>query len=123
MDSVKVGKIISKRRKEKKITKKKLAEILDVDVKCITYWEKGKCLPFFELLPKLSKELDLSLYELLGDGADIINNTMIKKFYLLVMLSMLTIVTYKTPIFILSLTVYFVIGLAILFKELKKLYN
>ena len=123
MDSVKIGKIISRRRKQLKITKKELAKRLDIEVECITHWEKGKCLPFFELLPKLSKELNLSLYELLGDGADVINNTMTKKSYLLVVLSMLTVITYKTPIFILSLTVYFVIGLTILFKELKKLYN
>ena len=33
-----VGKIISKKRKQKKITKKQLAEILNVEKECITYF-------------------------------------------------------------------------------------
>ena len=123
MDYKEVGKLISKKRKEKKITKKKLAEILDVEEECITYWEKGKCLPFFNKMPQLSQTLDVPLYELMGNNEEVITNKLLKKCYLMMLFSIIVMVSYHTPFFILALGLFLIVGSFLLFKELKKLYN
>ena len=41
MDSKKIGKVIAKRRKEKRMTQEELAERLSVSNKTISKWETG----------------------------------------------------------------------------------
>ena len=65
MFQTKFGKFISSLRNEKGLTQDELAEILHVSSgKIISKWENGISLPDFEMIMQLSKELDISLYEL-----------------------------------------------------------
>ena len=41
MDSKKIGKVIAKRRKEKRMTQGELAEILNVSGRTVSRWETG----------------------------------------------------------------------------------
>jgi len=65
MFQIKFGKFISSLRNEKGLTQEELAEKLHVSSgKIISKWENGNALPDFETIMQLSKELDISLYEL-----------------------------------------------------------
>lgn len=65
MFQIKFGKFISSLRNEKGLTQDELAEKLHVSSgKIISKWENGNALPDFEIIMQLSKELDISLYEL-----------------------------------------------------------
>jgi len=65
MFQIKFGKFISSLRNEKGLTKDELAEKLHISSgKTISKWENGNTLPDFEMIMQLSKELDISLYEL-----------------------------------------------------------
>ncbi len=66
MDPEKVGKLISKARKEKNMTQKDLANILHITDKAISKWERGISIPDISLLIPISNILDISVYELLG---------------------------------------------------------
>lgn len=59
------GKFIAELRKEKKLTQKKLGEILNVSEKAISKWETGVYSPDLTILNKLSVVFDISLEELL----------------------------------------------------------
>lgn len=61
------AKIISTRRKELHLTQKELAERLNISDKTISRWESGVQIPDAAIIPKLAKELELSIGELYGE--------------------------------------------------------
>lgn len=65
MNQDRIGKFISKLRKEKKLTQEELAEKLKVSSKSISRWETGKCMPDISLLIPLSEILGVSVNELI----------------------------------------------------------
>ncbi|MBO5414658.1 MAG: helix-turn-helix transcriptional regulator [Bacilli bacterium] len=66
MNQEKIGKFISKLRKEKKLTQEQLAEKLGVTSKSISRWENGKTMPDVSLFEPLCKELNITINELLS---------------------------------------------------------
>ena len=71
MDTIKIGKFIAEKRKEKKLTQESLAEKLGVTSKTISRWENGNYMPDISLLKPLSEELDVTLNDLLsGEKVD-----------------------------------------------------
>lgn len=71
MDTKKIGAFIAMNRKKKGYTQEQLAEKLDVTNKTISRWENGHYMPDLSLLEPLSKELDITLNELLA-GEEIV---------------------------------------------------
>lgn len=71
MDTKKIGAFIAMNRKKKGYTQEQLAEKLGVTNKTISRWENGHYMPDLSLLEPLSKELDITLNELLA-GEEII---------------------------------------------------
>lgn len=65
MNPIKIGNLISKKRKEKKYTQKELADKLGVTDRAISKWERGVGCPDISYLEDLSKLLDISVVELL----------------------------------------------------------
>ncbi len=71
MDTVKIGKFIAEKRKEKKLTQESLAEKLGVTSKTISRWENGNYMPDISLLKPLSEELGVTLNDLIsGEKVD-----------------------------------------------------
>lgn len=70
MDSKKIGAFIAAKRKKKGLTQEQLGAKLGVSNKTISRWENGNYMPDLSLLEPLSKELEISLNELLS-GEDI----------------------------------------------------
>ncbi|MEE0107730.1 MAG: helix-turn-helix transcriptional regulator, partial [Merdibacter sp.] len=70
MDSKKIGAFIAEKRKKKGLTQEQLGAKLGVSNKTISRWENGNYMPDLSLLEPLSKELEISLNELLS-GEDI----------------------------------------------------
>ena len=66
MNQEKIGKFISKLRKEKNLTQEELAEKLSVSSKSISRWENGKCMPDLSLLIPISKEFGITVNELIS---------------------------------------------------------
>lgn len=66
MDQKKIGKFISEKRKELKLTQAQLAEKLGVTDKTVSRWENGNYMPDLSLLQQLSKELNVNINELLS---------------------------------------------------------
>lgn len=66
MNQDKIGKFISKVRKEKKLTQKQLAEKLGITDRAISKWENGKSMPDLSLLKPLCDILDITINELLN---------------------------------------------------------
>ena len=66
MDAEKVGKFIAELRKKKDYTQKDLAEKINVTNKAVSKWERGLGFPDISLLEPLSKELNISIPELLN---------------------------------------------------------
>lgn len=66
MNQEKIGKFISKLRKEKNLTQEELAEKLGVSSKSISRWENGKCMPDLSLLIPISKEFGITVNELIS---------------------------------------------------------
>jgi len=64
MDQEKIGKFISKKRKEKNITQGELAEKLNVTNRAVSNWENGKNMPDISLMQELCSILGISLNEL-----------------------------------------------------------
>lgn len=69
MDSVKIGKYIAYKRKQKGMTQQELADILMMTNKAISKWETGGGIPDVSILKDLAKALDVTVDELL-DGQD-----------------------------------------------------
>lgn len=71
MNQVKIGKFIAEKRKEKKLTQQQLAEKLGVSDRAISNWESGKNMPDISLFPIISKELDVTVNDLMsGEKVD-----------------------------------------------------
>ena len=87
MDTKKIGAFIALNRKKKGYTQEQLAEKLGVTNKTISRWENGHYMPDLSLLEPLSKELDITLNELLAGekiikenkekSLDVLNNKII----------------------------------------------
>ena len=58
MKEIKFAENLKTLRQSKKLTQKKLAELLAVDQRTISAWEKGICEPSFQLLAKLCEIFD-----------------------------------------------------------------
>ena len=65
MNQQKIGKFISKCRKNKKITQEQLAELLGITDRAISKWERGLNLPDASLMLELCNILDINVNELL----------------------------------------------------------
>ncbi len=66
MDCEKIGAMIYKLRKEKAMTQKQLAALMNISDKTISKWERGLGCPDISLLPELTKILDANIEELLA---------------------------------------------------------
>lgn len=64
MDSIKIGKLIAKRRKELQMTQSQMAEKIGVTNKSISKWETGRCLPDASLWQPICRLLGISINEL-----------------------------------------------------------
>jgi transcriptional regulator with XRE-family HTH domain len=70
MDAAKTGGLIAKKRKEKNISQRELAEYLHITDKAISKWERGLSFPDITVLIPLSEVLGVSLYDLVTGGSD-----------------------------------------------------
>ncbi|RGJ72414.1 DUF4825 domain-containing protein [Eubacterium sp. TM05-53] len=77
MDTKKIGAFIALNRKKKGYIQEQLAEKLGVTNKTISRWEIGHYMPDLSLLEPLSKELDITLNELLT-GEEIIKEEVVE---------------------------------------------
>ena len=66
MNQTAIGSYIAKKRREKNLTQKQLAEKLGVSNKTVSKWENGKCMPDYSIIEQLCSELSVTLSELLG---------------------------------------------------------
>ncbi|WP_455537942.1 helix-turn-helix domain-containing protein [Terrisporobacter sp.] len=68
MNPEKVGSLILKLRKEKNMTQKQVAELLNISDKTVSKWERGLGCPDISLLSELSKIFNINIEKiLLGD--------------------------------------------------------
>lgn len=65
MGAIETGEVISVIRKQKNMTQKDVAALLNVSDKAVSKWERGECYPEVSLLPKLASILEISIDELL----------------------------------------------------------
>ena len=68
MDAKKTGSLIAKKRKERNMSQRELAECLHITDKAISKWERGLSFPDITILIPLSEALNVSLYDLLTGG-------------------------------------------------------
>ena len=66
MNQEKIGKFISKCRKNKNLTQKELAEKLGVSDRTVGNWENGRNMPDLSLFKPLCDELDISINDLMS---------------------------------------------------------
>jgi len=66
MNQEKIGKFISKRRKEQGFTQENLAEKLGVSINAVSKWERGICLMDMTLLKPLADLLEVTINEILA---------------------------------------------------------
>ncbi len=66
MDTIKIGKFIQEKRKEKKLTQADLSEKLNVSDRAVSKWERGICLPDASIMIPLCEILEISVNELLS---------------------------------------------------------
>lgn len=83
MDSKKIGKLIAKRRKEKRMTQGELAERLSVSNKTISKWETGAGLPDISILVDLASVLDISVDDLLRGKENEVQSALYEKNFLI----------------------------------------
>ncbi len=69
MNQANIGSYIARKRREKNLTQKQLAERLGVSNKTISKWENGKCMPDYSVIKALCQALSITLPELM-DGED-----------------------------------------------------
>lgn len=68
MDCEKIGSLIYKLRKEKDMTQKQVADLLNISDKTVSKWERGLGCPDVSILTELSKIFDINIEKiLLGD--------------------------------------------------------
>lgn len=77
MNQEKIGKYISEKRKQKKITQEELAERLGVSDRAISNWENGKNMPDLSLFKPLCSELGITINDLMS-GEDVEDNKYIE---------------------------------------------
>lgn len=65
MNCDKIGKLIYTLRKEKNMTQKQLADLMNISDKAISKWERGLGCPDVSLLPELSQILSVNIEEIL----------------------------------------------------------
>ena len=91
MDCKKIGKLILKLRKDKNMTQKQMADIMNISDKTISKWERGLGCPDISLLPELSQILGVSVDQILTGELnlnDMVGGNMNKiKFYVLKLLT------------------------------------
>ena len=68
MDAKKTGSLIAKKRKERNMSQREVAECLHITDKAISKWERGLSFPDIAILIPLSEALNVSLYDLLTGG-------------------------------------------------------
>lgn len=78
MDNIKTGLYIKEKRKQKGLTQKELADILNCTDKAVSRWETGNGFPEISFLLPLSQALDISVNELII-GEDIKREEYIEK--------------------------------------------
>lgn len=61
MDCMKIGKLIYQLRKEKNMTQKQIADVMNISDKAISKWERGMGCPDISLLPELAQILGVSV--------------------------------------------------------------
>lgn len=66
MNQDKIGKFIAKKRKEKYLTQIQFAEKLGVSDRSVSNWENGKNMPDMSLFPIISKELNITINDLMS---------------------------------------------------------
>lgn len=66
MDTINIGKVISDKRKEKRITQEELANYLGISKPAVSKWESGQSYPDILLLPVLASYFNISVDELIG---------------------------------------------------------
>lgn len=66
MNNEQIGSLIRQLRREKKMTQKELANLLNVTEQAVSKWERGVGLPDISLLPGLSGILEVNLNEMLS---------------------------------------------------------
>lgn len=66
MNQEKIGRFISEKRKDKKMTQEQLAEKLRVSINAVSKWERGLCLMDMSLLKPLSEILEVSVNDILS---------------------------------------------------------
>ncbi len=79
MDIEKISSIIKTKRKEKGLTQEELANKINVTEKAISRWETGRGTPDISLLVPLSKELGISVSEILKGKENIKEDKNIKE--------------------------------------------
>ena len=65
MNCDKIGKLIYNLRKEKSMTQKQLADLMNISDKTISKWERGLGCPDVSLLPELSQIVGVNIEEIL----------------------------------------------------------
>lgn len=66
MNQDKIGKFIAKKRKEKNLTQIQFAEKLGVSDRSVSNWENGKNMPDMSLFSIISKELNITINDLMS---------------------------------------------------------
>ncbi len=66
MDCKKVGSLIYELRKNKNMTQKQIADLMNISDKTISKWERGLGCPDISLLPELSQILGVSIEQILS---------------------------------------------------------
>ena len=64
MNQEKIGKFITEKRKENKLTQEQLAEQLNISKNAVSKWERGLNLPDVSIMQDLCKILNITLNEL-----------------------------------------------------------
>lgn len=81
MNQMRSGQLIAQKRKERNLTQEQLAELIGVSNKTISKWERGKCMPDYDVVEALCDQLHITLDQLIkgeeksdvsiADGEDI----------------------------------------------------
>lgn len=73
MDAKKVGNLIQELRKEKNMTQKQIANLMNISDKTISKWERGLGCPDISLIPELSQILGVSVDSILSGEINLNN--------------------------------------------------
>ena len=101
-----MGKNIAKYRKNKKLTQKKLGEIIDVSDKSISKWENGNIAPDITLLVPLARTLDVSVQEILTGNKNENNIATVEGIKLYTKITKMKIIKYCIIIILLMFSIF-----------------